>query len=55
MIRPKKKRPACRRHYLREADEIPQKRDVFPWKPHELVLDPNPVRRPPPVERQDNT
>ena len=50
MIRPKKKRPACRRLYLREADELPRP-DSF----NEMVLGPNSSPRPPAVEREDGT
>jgi hypothetical protein len=51
MNRPKKKRPACRRFYLRKADELP--RPDFTWKANEIVLGPPLVRRPPPVEPRE--
>jgi hypothetical protein len=57
-VRPDFKRKGAARRQrclLREIDELPQRRDVFPWKPFEVVIGPSPVRRPPLVEREDNT
>jgi hypothetical protein len=39
MIRPKKKRPASTRFFLREADALPRPpRGCFDWRPFEIVI-----------------
>jgi hypothetical protein len=47
-----KRRPACRRLYLREADELPWPAS-FDWRPTELVVGARPVHHPPPVELRE--
>jgi hypothetical protein len=45
------KRVARKRHYLKAAKPLPDKREVFSWKPNEMVLGPPTTVRPP-VTRQ---
>jgi hypothetical protein len=47
------KRVARKRHYLKAAKPLPDKREVFPWKPNEMVLGPPTTVRPVTMQGDD--